>query len=212
MKSIDRIFLGSGMVIPFWLFFGVLLTALAYPGYSHLDQAMSLLGAEGAPTQGFSAWVNNAPLGVLFVLFALGVGRHFRTSRLAQFSAGLILMHGLASFATGYYPCDQGCAPAEPSFAQQRHNLAGLVMFASLTVASAIWVVLGKHLLGSPRFSVFSAVCTVMALVTVLLMASALEAGQLFGLFQRLNYGVSVLWTAGLAWVSLRHADGASEH
>ena len=64
MKNLDRMLLGLGVLIPFWLFFGVLLTALAYPGYSHLDQAMSQLGAEGSPTQGFSAWVNNLPLGV----------------------------------------------------------------------------------------------------------------------------------------------------
>ena len=125
MKNLDRMLLGLGVLIPFWLFFGVLLTALAYPDYSHLDQAMSQLGAQGSPTQGFSAWVNNLPLGVLFVLFAVGVLRRLRGSRLALFSAGLILVHGLASFATGYFPCDQGCAPVQPSFSQQMHNLAG---------------------------------------------------------------------------------------
>jgi hypothetical protein len=101
MKNLDRMLLGLGVLIPFWLFFGVLLTALAYPDYSHLDQAMSQLGAQGSPTQGFSAWVNNLPLGVLFVLFAVGVLRRLRGSRLALFSAGLMLVHGLASFATG---------------------------------------------------------------------------------------------------------------
>ncbi len=197
-------FLNIGRVIPVWLFFGVWLTALGYPGYSHVDQAMSQLGAVGAPTHGYSAWVNNVPLGILFILFACGVSLHFRTSRLALLSAALIGVHGLASLATGYFACDAGCAPAQPSASQNLHNLAGLVMFLSLTLASALWVWLGKRLLGSTGFTVWSALCTVLALVTVALMGQALEAGQGFGLYQRLNYGVSVLWVATLAQLSLR--------
>ncbi|HWV09922.1 MAG TPA: DUF998 domain-containing protein, partial [Pseudomonas sp.] len=165
---------------------------------------MSQLGAQGAPTQGFSAWVNNLALAVLFVLFALGVARRFRASRLALFSVGLILLHGLGSLGTGYFPCDQGCAPAQPSFSQQMHNLAGLLMFLSLTLASLLWGFLGKRLLASAGFGLFSIACAVLAMATVVLMAQAVESGQLFGLYQRINYGISVAWVAGLAWLSLR--------
>ncbi|SFP24700.1 hypothetical membrane protein [Ectopseudomonas composti] len=209
MKNIDRMLLGLGVLIPFWLFFGVLLTALAYPGYSHLDQAMSQLGAQGAPTQGFSAWVNNLPLGVLFVLFAVGVMRQVRGSRLALFSAVLIFVHGLASFATGYFACDQGCAPAQPSFSQQMHNLAGLVMFLSLTLASLLWAFVSRRLLGSRGFGLFSLACTVLAVATVVLMAQAVEAGHSFGLYQRINYGISVIWVAGVALMLLRGRSGS---
>lgn len=209
MKNIDRMLLGLGVLIPFWLFFGVLLTALAYPGYSHLDQAMSQLGAQGSLTQGFSAWVNNLPLGVLFVLFAVGVMRQVRGSRLALFSAVLIFVHGLASFATGYFACDQGCAPAQPSFSQQMHNLAGLVMFLSLTLASLIWAFTSRRLLGSRGFGLFSLACTVLAVATVVLMAQAVEAGHSFGLYQRINYGISVIWVAGLALMLLRGRSGS---
>lgn len=204
MKTIDRALLGLGILIPFWLFFGVALTARAYPGYSHLDQAMSQLGAVGAPTHSVSAWVNNFPLGMMFVLFAIGVARRFKASRLALLSAALILAHGLASFATGYFSCDQGCAPVQASSSQQSHNLAGLLMFLSLTLAAALWTLLGKQLLSSSRFGIFSAICVILAIVTVALMATALADGRLFGLYQRLNYGVSVVWVAALAIVVLR--------
>ncbi|VXC70777.1 DUF998 domain-containing protein [Pseudomonas sp. 8O] len=209
MKNLDRMLLGLGVLIPFWLFFGVLLTALAYPDYSHLDQAMSQLGAQGSPTQGFSAWVNNLPLGVLFVLFAVGVLRRLRGSRLALFSAGLILVHGLASFATGYFPCDQGCAPVQPSFSQQMHNLAGLVMFLSLTLASLLWAFASKRLMGARGFGLFSLACTVLAVATVVLMAHAVETGHSFGLYQRINYGISVIWVAGLALMLSRSRAGS---
>lgn len=204
MKTIDRALLGFGILIPFWLLLGVALTARAYPGYSHLDQAMSQLGAVGSPTHSFSAWVNNFPLGVMFVLFALGVARRFKASRMALLSAALIFVHGLASFVAGYFSCDQGCAPIEPSVSQQNHNLAGLVMFISLTLAGALWAFLGKSQLLSSRFAMFSAICVILAIVTVMLMATALADGHLFGLYQRLNYGVSVVWVASLAAVALK--------
>ena len=156
MKTTDRALLWAGVLIPFWLLFGVWLTASQYPGYSHADFAMSRLGELGAATHGFSAWVNNFPLGVLFVLLALGLWRRFAGSRLAKASALLVLIHGLASIGAGVFPCDQGCAPLQPSTSQQIHNLSGLVMFASLTLASLLWVVLGRRLLGSRVFSWFS--------------------------------------------------------
>ncbi|KPA95594.1 DUF998 domain-containing protein [Pseudomonas asplenii] len=204
MKTTDRALLGLGVLIPFWLFLGVALTALAYPGYSHLELAMSQLGAEGAPTHSFSAWVNNFPLGLWFMLFAWGLARCFRDSRLALLSAALIFVHGLASLATGYFSCDQGCVPAQPSLSQQIHNLSGLVMFVSLTLAALFWVFLGKRLLSSSGFGVFSAICVILSIVTVAMMARAFAEGHLFGLYQRLNYGVSVIWVAVLAVLALR--------
>ncbi|WP_110973343.1 DUF998 domain-containing protein [Pseudomonas huaxiensis] len=203
MTTTDRLLLRAGVLIPVWLLFGVLLTASQYPGYSHADFAMSRLGEQGAATHGFSAWVNNFPLGVLFVLVAVGLWRRFAGSRLARVSAVLVLIHGLASIGAGLFACDQGCAPAQPSVSQQVHNLSGLVMFLSLTLASALWIFLGKRLLGSPAFSGFSALCTVLALVSVGLMGQALESGHGFGLYQRLNYGTAVVWLAVLAWRSL---------
>ena len=55
MKTINRALLWAGTLIPAWLFVGVLLTASQYPGYSHLDYAMSRLGEQGSATHGFSA-------------------------------------------------------------------------------------------------------------------------------------------------------------
>lgn len=123
-----------------------------------------------------------------------------------MFGAALIFVHGLASFPAGYFSCDQGCAPIEPSVSQQSHNLAGLVMFISLTLAGALWAFLGKSQLLSSRFAMFSAICVILAIVTVMLMATALADGHLFGLYQRLNYGVSVVWIATLAAVALQDA------
>ncbi|WP_448197226.1 DUF998 domain-containing protein [Pseudomonas putida] len=204
MNTFDRCLLCCGLIIPLWLLLGVWFTAQAYPGYDHLQQAMSQLGAVGAPTQRWSPLLNNFPLAVLFTLFAWGLARRWRGSKLALASAALVLLHGLGSLGTGFFPCDQGCAPAQPSLSQQLHNVSGLLMFLSLTLASALWVWGGKGVAGSRALGAFSLICVVAAVATVVLMAQAAQSGRLFGLFQRLNYAVSVLWVTGLALHSLR--------
>ncbi|MFK0310679.1 DUF998 domain-containing protein [Pseudomonas sp. NPDC090233] len=204
MKPLDRFLLTCGLLIPFWLLLGVWLTARAYPGYDHLQQAMSQLGAVGAPTQHWSPWLNNFPLAALFTLFAWGLARRWRGSKLALSSAALVLLHGVGSLGTGWFACDQGCAPAQPSLSQQLHNLSGLLMFLSLTLASALWIWAGVRAAGSRALGLFSLACAIAAIVTVVLMAYAAQNGQLFGLYQRLNYAVSVMWVAGLALYSLR--------
>ena len=87
--------------------------------------------------------VDGAKVDLLFALFAWGLARRWQGSTLARVSAVLVLLHGLGSLGTGWFPCDQGCAPVEPSFSQQLHNLSGLLMFLSLTLATALWAWLG---------------------------------------------------------------------
>lgn len=193
----------AGLITPTWLILGLAVAGSLYPGYSHVDQAMSLLGAEGAPTRTLSPVINNFSLGVLFLLFGTAVALSFR-SRWARLSGLLIMLHGLGSFGTGYFACDAGCAPENPSASQNLHNLAGLIMAFSLLLAGALWVWLGRRLFASPGFSWFSLFCTLAALGALPLMATALESGHGFGLYQRVNYGASLLWVAGLALMLLR--------
>nr|WP_314480913.1 DUF998 domain-containing protein [uncultured Pseudomonas sp.] len=204
MKLLDRTLLTCGLLIPLWLALGVWLTAKAYPGYDHLQMAMSQLGAVGAPTHQWSALMNNFPLALLFALFAWGIARRWRGSKLAMASAALLLLHAVGSFGTGWFSCDQGCAPEHPSTSQQLHNLAGLLMFMTLTLASALWAWLGTRIAGSRALAGFSLGCTLVAIVTVVCMGQAVERGESFGLYQRLNYGVGVVWVAVMAWYSLR--------
>ena len=73
---------------------------------------------------------------MLFLLFGGAVVGLFWGARLAQFSGLLLMLHGLASIGAGLFACDPGCNPVEPSRDQVLHNLSGLVMFASLTLAN----------------------------------------------------------------------------
>lgn len=148
--------------------------------------------------------INNYPLGTLFALFGAAIIKEFPFSSLAKFTGTLVVPHGVGSISAGYFPCDAGCNPQTPSTPQIIHNLSGLIMFLSLVIASGVWVHLGPKLLGSKSLGLFSLLCTTLAFAVLPPMILAIESGFGFGLHQRLNYGASVVWVAGLAYVLFR--------
>lgn len=191
----------AGLITPIWLATGVAIVGGLYPGYSHLNQAMSELGAQGAPTHELSPLINNYPLGVLFVLFGVAVFATFKGSKLARLSGVLIALHGVASLGTGYFSCDVGCGLEHPSDSQNLHNLSGMLMFLTLLIAGALWVYLATRVLDLKWFAWFSLACPLVALLVLPLMGQAVAAGEGFGLYQRINYGASILWVGVFAWV-----------
>lgn len=82
---LKKLSLYSGIVIPIWLFIGVAIAGAMNPGYSHVNQAMSELGAKGAVTHIISPIINNFPLGILFIAFGLYTISTFKNSKLAIF-------------------------------------------------------------------------------------------------------------------------------
>ncbi|WP_269618740.1 DUF998 domain-containing protein [Zhongshania sp. BJYM1] len=200
----------SGILTPIWLIVGVTVAGALYPGYSHFNQALSELGAIGAPTHLISPMINNYPLGVLFALFGTSIIKEFPYSKLARFTGVLIVIHGVGSITAGYFSCDVGCNPQSPSESQIIHNLSGLVMFLSLVIASGVWVHLGPKLVESKALGIFSLLCTLLAIVVLLPMILAIESGLGFGLYQRLNYGASVVWVSGLAYVLFKRNSSRS--
>lgn len=107
------------------------------PGYSHVSQYISELGARGAPLEGVVRFAGFLPAGLLLLGFCVLAYRALPRSRGATF--GLV---GLAVYAAGYlaaavFPCDPGCRPAEPSLAQAIHNAAGLLGY--LLAPPSLW-------------------------------------------------------------------------
>ncbi len=205
MDKMARTLSYGGLLIPLWLLVGVIVAGSFYPGYSHYHQALSELGARGAPTEWLSPAINNYPLGLLFIGFGWAVARRFRDrSRAAVLSGWLIALHGIGSIGAGYFPCDVGCLPEASSLTQQLHFAAGGLMLVSLVVASGLWWRLSQPLLGRRWFGRLSLLCALAPLALLLPMALAVESGEGAGLWQRLGYGFSVLWVGVLALLLLR--------
>lgn len=193
-ENVNRWYYFAGILAPIWLLLGVTIAGSFYPEYSHYNQAMSELGAKGSPTHTLSPIINNYPLGILFMVFGLGIIKTFFSSKLASFSGVLVVMHGLSSISAGFFSCDAGCNLEAPSAEQNIHNISGLILFFSLLLSSLMWGFIANRCLGIKWFGWFSLLCSVIAIALLPFMASAIESGVGFGLYQRLNYGAQALW------------------
>lgn len=194
----------AGVATPFWLAIALLILGSLYPDYSQFEQSMSVLGAVDAPTHFIAPIINNFPLGLLFILFGVGVYKTFPHSALARLSGLLILVHGLASFVTGDFACDAGCNPDAPSAAQQVHHIAGLVMTWSLIAAGGIWGWLGLRMEGYRGLAFLSMAFTLLALITVPMVAISSKNLVGYGLYERVNAFASAIWVAIFAVDLLR--------
>lgn len=117
-----------------WLLAMVIVGGATFPGYSHVSQYISELGANGAPQGWLVSYAGFLPVGVLICAF--GVFAWLAAPRSLLSTLGFI---GVELFSVGYvaatfFRCDYGCRPEEPSVSQQMHNMFGLLgyLFAPL--------------------------------------------------------------------------------
>lgn len=112
----------------------------AWPGYSHMTQFISELGATGAPNGRLVSLGGFLPIGLCLMLFS-ALSATFRPRGLLR-AAGFACLFVFAAGYTmaGFYPCDLGCRPSTPSASQMMHNLFGL---AGYVIAAPGLVALG---------------------------------------------------------------------
>ncbi len=164
------------------------------PGYSHVSQFISELGATGAPFEWPVRLAGFLPAGLLVVAFALLAFTAIPRSR--PVTLGLI---GLVLYAGGYlaavlYPCDAGCRPDEPSTSQLIHNAAGLIGYLATPAFLFTLARATRRWPGAGSLSVTGYVASALALVGLLTLS---PESDVVGLSQR------TIEFAVLGWISL---------
>lgn len=192
-----------GMIAPLWLLVGVTITGYLYPDYSHTHQAMSELHALGSPVQHISPFINNYPLGLLFMGFGLFIILQFN-GIWSRLSGVFILLHGVGSMIAGAFPCDVGCDPTSTLQSQEIHGLGAMIMSLSFLIAPLLWVFIAKKNFGYVWLSWLSAAAIVGQIALFPAMANALEVDRYFGILQRIAYAIPLIWLLVLSSVSFR--------
>lgn len=159
------------------------LLSLGYPGYSHLTDTVSTLGAETSPVRwGLSAWL--VAEGIAFLVFGVGEWRVFqrRDWRHAAYVLGLLCFGVGAGVVAGLFPED--LPGAIETTAGRIHGIGAGLGFLAL-IACPLWAAAMDEL---SRLRLFNIAGFVVAAATV---AVFLFAGKnpdaLAGLWQRLN-------------------------
>lgn len=166
--------------------------AIATPGYSHVSQFISELGATGAPHEYAVRFAGFLPAGVALLVFCLAAYHCLPRSR--SVNRGLI---GIALFSFGYvvavfFPCDAGCRPSEPSISQLIHNVAAILGYVLAPFTLLTLALSSRHWPGARRMSTIGFVAAGFATVGLL---TLFPASPFVGLSQR------ALETSVLGWV-----------
>jgi Protein of unknown function (DUF998) len=163
------------------------------PGYNHIAQLISELGASGSRYGWPVRFAGFLPAGLLLLSFCFFAYRLLQKAKGTTF--GLI---GLAIYAAGYlvaaaFPCDLGCRPNAPSTSQIIHNAGGLIGYLlapailfALARAARTWPAAG-HLV------VAGYLASALALLGLLTLSPSSPAA---GLSQRLLEASVLGWVA----------------
>lgn len=193
-----------GLIAPVVFVIVVLVLAGAQPGYSHLHQYISELGAIGEIN---AVWVNYLGIfwfGLSLILFAPAFYQLIRPGKRASTVCGALVLTGIGFIVLAVSPCDAGCSLNSPSLMAQIHNNAAIICFVLMISVTGVLSV--RRVTGyQPTF--YYSFCLIM---TVLLVFSFIKInligyqGPYAGLFQRLFIGIFSIWLICTAWLALR--------
>lgn len=208
--------LGCGIVGPAWWVVMDVVGSMRYPGYSYIDQTISELGADGAPTQTLMMLLSGIPYAVLMIAFGLGIWITSGGRRAQRITAALLIGEVVWGFVGGIaFPMAtrEVIAAGEETLRNQMHAWYGIGMPILFMLAIGF----GARLFGK-RFQYFS-YATILAMIAGGILVggqtSALTANEptpWLGVEERMNAYASMLWFVVLAAGLLRAQSAVAPH
>jgi len=176
--------------------------AAMQPGYDHVSQYMSELGAPGRAGASFLSiwWIAS---GVLTI--GLAVGLHLGTGRARLAWAGPLMVAGFGLFTgigSGLFPCDEGCL-GETFSGRMHDHLNAVGAISQLVAPGVLWLRWRKseRWWGFRSWTVAGQVALLLSFVLFMAVGEGThgQVGSLAGLAQRLYQGSFYLWLAVVA-------------
>jgi len=204
----QQVLLGCGIVAPAWWVAMDVVGSLRYASYSYMDQTISELSAEGAPTRTFMLVLSGVPYVVLMIAFGVGIWKAAGERRAQRITAALVIGEVVWGFVGGLaFPMAprEVLAAGQETLRNQMHAWYGIGMPILFLLAIGF----GSRLFGK-RFQYFSYAIICAMLVSGLLVGlqtSAMIANRPtpgLGLAERVTAYVPMLWFVVLAIGLLR--------
>lgn len=164
------------------------------PGYSHLTDFISELGAQGS---GHAALMNLAgfvPSGLLFTAFSASLRGELPGRSLSLVVSGLSAFFGIGMVIVGLYSCDPGCPQPPLSRAAVIHDRVSPAMFVAILAGIGLSAVLFRGLPGFRQLWLYSLLSSVLGFAFLAMLLTSLSSGGLIGLWQRLLLATVFLW------------------
>lgn len=190
----------------------VVLAAALRPGYSHLHQFVSELGAVGTPLAGLMNYAGFLPTGVLLLAFAASTRAVAPGDWRAALGTVLLFFFGGGVVVAGLVRCDVGCPPGTGSWANLLHGLGSPVAFLCAIGALFLFGRALRGRVGWKGWGAYSTASAIVAVVATILLTLSLRSREWTGLWQRLLL-IAVFTWCGAVGLRLyrrpRASDGA---
>ena len=170
----------------------VILGALS-PGYQHMSQQMSELGADGAAHAALYNGLGLGALGGLIIAFSLGLHLGIQPARRVWIGPALLATGGLVLITTGVLSCDPGCNNYSTRGVLHEYISIGIFTLAVAPLALAGRFRKDSRWRGYVTFSIAAGVIS-------LLLGLLFGFGPMLGLdgwmgaLQRATVGTGLLW------------------
>ena len=173
-----------------WLAGSSVIAGAMRPGYDHMSQFLSELGASGTPGGAAMNYLGFIPTELFLLAFVVLALRVLRPGPLALIGLALMALNVLSLFAAALAPCDAGCRPATPSLSHTIHIATGSIAYLSAVIGIAVLAIAtGRR--GAPRLMVAGLACAVAG--TALIAVLDADSGVV-GLVQRSLEAVIYAW------------------
>jgi Protein of unknown function (DUF998) len=174
-----------------------LLAGIATPGYSHVSQFISELGASKTAYEYPVRFMGFLPAGVALMAFCW-----FAQRSLPRTPHTSIAFVALAIYAAGYcvatvFPCDPGCRPQFPSLSQIVHNMVGGFGYLLAPAFLGTFALQSRSWPGAARLTVIGFIATFIALVGLLTMS---PSSPYVGISQRAIEAAVLGWVVTCGW------------
>lgn len=128
-----RVLLFFGVLTPI-LFIGIIiLLGALFPGYNHLINHISELGALDSPVAGIMNPLGFMLTGILVVLFSIGLYRAVDFGLVGKLAILCLVIAGIFLSALGFFPCDPQCINISPI--ARMHDTFSQFLFIALIAA-----------------------------------------------------------------------------
>jgi hypothetical protein len=180
------------------------------PGYSHVGQLISELGARGTTHAGLLNLAGAIPAGALIAGFAAATLSVLRLGRRAILAGCLFMFYGLGMITFGIVPCDPGCPSPGPASTLPGTIHSGVALAASVAAVAGIglWAWEFRQRPAFRNLSRFSALSSAAGLAFLITFMASLHSRAVIGLWQRLLVGTLFLWCVVVALRLFRAAKG----
>jgi hypothetical membrane protein len=159
-----------------------------FPGYSHVRDYISELGAAGAPQASAVNLFTFLPTGLLLIVATFSLKGVLPRGSAVTAGLALVSLTGLSYVGAAFAPCDTGC-PAAGSSRQALHNLFGLAGYLGAGVGLClVGVSAGLRTVG--RLAIAAGTVAIAGLVVM----GVPEAEPWRGLAQRIVEGAIIGW------------------